>query len=77
MGAYRFLTRLFLDGSNLHLVNEEAFLDIFGHLVQLETLSLSGSKVEFVSAAAFAHFRNMTALYLRDNSITIVPKRML
>jgi Leucine-rich repeat (LRR) protein len=65
---------LFADGSDLKLVTEELFVDIFGHLKALMTLSLARSLLDFVSPKLFANFLNLTTLILSDNLISFLPE---
>jgi toll-like receptor 13 len=67
------LEHLYADGSYLDLVDETKFLDIFGHLVALRTLSLGNSQLDFVSAKLFHRFVNLTKLLLHGNAISILP----
>jgi hypothetical protein len=67
------LQLLSADGSDLKWVNdEEQFVNIFGHLKALRTLSLARSFLDFVSPAMFANFVNLTTLNLKDNIIYVL-----
>jgi toll-like receptor 13 len=67
------LQHLYADGSDLALMSEVQFLDLFGHLKAIKTLSLAHSQIDFVSPAMFANFVNLTTLLLRENSISVLP----
>jgi Leucine-rich repeat (LRR) protein len=66
------LQHLYADGSDLEAVDENTFLDIFGHLKALRTLSLCYSQLDFVTTAMFANFVNLTTLKLRGNIISVL-----
>jgi Leucine-rich repeat (LRR) protein len=68
------LKYLYADGSNLGLTDEQEFLDIFGNLVMLDTLSLAHSQLDHVSANMFSRFPLLSTLTLRDNAISVLPE---
>jgi hypothetical protein len=49
------LQALVYDNTDLHSVEEDTFVDIFGNLTHLRTLSLSSRSMEFVSSTALAN----------------------
>jgi Leucine-rich repeat (LRR) protein len=67
------LEHLYVDGSDLEIVSEEQFVDYFGHLRALRTLSLAHSQLDFISAGMFASFANLSTLILREKAISIIP----
>jgi toll-like receptor 13 len=67
------LQHLYVDGSDVDFTDERRFLEIFGHLTALRTLSMACSKLDFVSAQLFGRFANLTTLVLKLNAIAVLP----
>jgi Leucine-rich repeat (LRR) protein len=68
------LQHLYADGCGLNFEDEREFLEYFGHLKALRTLSLAHSQLDFVSSKLLKPFSNLTTLILKGNTITLLPE---
>ena len=67
------LQKLILDGNNFLRVEDDRFVELFGPLRLLATLSLKYCQIEGFSARTFASFPNLSVLYLTGNRIQHIP----
>ena len=67
------LQKLILDGNNFLRVDDDRFVELFGPLRLLATLSLKYCQIEGFSARTFASFPNLSVLYLTGNRIQHIP----
>jgi toll-like receptor 13 len=67
------LKHLDLDGANFHMVTEKSFVQLLGHLHDLNVMSLANCRLEFISSEMLAPFPLLESLNLRGNAIANVP----
>ncbi|KAL8584636.1 hypothetical protein ACOMHN_002365 [Nucella lapillus] len=67
------LRELRLDSNNFTHVNDQRFLELFGHMKYLGALDISNSKFELLSVETFASFPHLNMLFLHDNTINSIP----
>ncbi|XP_076434837.1 toll-like receptor 4 [Babylonia areolata] len=64
---------LYLDGNNFTNVDDQRFLELFRHLLELTQLSVSNTRLDSILSKAFPSFHLLEYLFMEDNMISSIP----